>query len=231
MVRRSRRNRVRNATLGSDILKSPLPARLDADVEAGLDEFDLSPHDARQQDVPDPVVDRIGPVNPALLDEPGRQAEPGRDGGYLSGVVGLHPADGDQVRRAHCEGIGYQVLQLADLVPSVRQSGVAVLPFGPYRRPAKVPRKPLKGVYRARSEHKRISREIANGHAVLLSLLRRFEQRGQGLPVRTGGQRRLIRVARSAQPDDLVVQRHGAAAGQGRESQPLHPPQHRRHLL
>jgi hypothetical protein len=96
VVGRARRDGVRAAPGGPDVLQRLLPAGLDADAEALVDQPDVGPHDPGEQDVAHPVVDRVGPVNPVLLDQPGLQAELGRDRGDLAGVVGLHAADRDQ---------------------------------------------------------------------------------------------------------------------------------------
>src|SRR5205823_7065055 len=47
--------------------------------KAGLHQFDLGAHGPRQQDVADPVIHGIGPVDPALLHQPGGEAELGRN--------------------------------------------------------------------------------------------------------------------------------------------------------
>jgi len=101
------RDRVRGTTLGADFLQGVLPAFLEADPEAGLDEFDVSAHDPGEQDVTDPVIHRIGPVHPALLNQAGLEPQLGSDGGDLAGVVGLHSADRDEVGCALGERIGY----------------------------------------------------------------------------------------------------------------------------
>ena len=129
------RDGVRGAARGADVLERLLPAGLEADAEARVDQAHVRAHDPGEQDVADPVVDRVGPVDPALLDEPGPQAQPGGDRGDLAGVIGLHPADRDQRVGALGQRIGDQVLQLAGLVAAEGEPGVAVLPLGPDLRP------------------------------------------------------------------------------------------------
>ena len=90
------RDRVGRAAGPLDVVERPLPAVLELDAEPGRVEPDVGAHDPGQQDVADLVVDRIGPVDPALLHQHGLQAELGRDGGDLPGVVGLHAADRHQ---------------------------------------------------------------------------------------------------------------------------------------
>jgi hypothetical protein len=53
-----------------DVVEGVLPRLADADVEPGRVEPYVGAHDPRQQDVADFVVDRVVPVNPALLHEP-----------------------------------------------------------------------------------------------------------------------------------------------------------------
>ena len=50
---------------GLDLVERLLPAAPEADVEAGVVEPHVGAHDPRQQDVADPVVDGVGPVDPA----------------------------------------------------------------------------------------------------------------------------------------------------------------------
>jgi hypothetical protein len=67
MVGRSGRDGVGDTAGRADLFQRVLPAFLEPDAEAGLDQFDLGAHDPRQQDVADPVVHRIRPVDPTLL--------------------------------------------------------------------------------------------------------------------------------------------------------------------
>ena len=69
MVGRAGRDRVRLAAALLDRRERLLPARADADVEPGGVEPHVGAHDPRQQDVPDLVVDGVGPVDPVLLHE------------------------------------------------------------------------------------------------------------------------------------------------------------------
>ena len=73
-----------------------LPRLLEADAEAGLDEPHVGAAEARHEDVADPVVGDVGPVDPALLHQHALQAEAGGDRRHLPRVVGLHAADRDQ---------------------------------------------------------------------------------------------------------------------------------------
>ena len=105
-----------------------------------------------------------GQFDPSLLHQHGLEAELGRDGGDLPGVVGLDTADGHQGVRALGERIRDEVLELAGLVAAVGQPGVArprVSPRSPPRRGAGSagPR-----VDRARPEGQRVSGKILNGH-------------------------------------------------------------------
>jgi hypothetical protein len=143
VVRRAGRDRVRRAARGADVLQRLLPAALDADAEALVDQAHVRAHDPGQQDIAHPVVQRVGPVDPAFLHQPGFQAEPGRDRGDLAGVVGLHPADRDQRVRAPRQRVGDQVFQFPGLVPAEGEPGVAVLPLGPDGRAAQVGAQPF----------------------------------------------------------------------------------------
>ena len=129
-----------------------MPAVLEADAEPRLHQADVGPHDAGQQDVADLVVDRVRPVDPALLDQDGLQAHLGGDRGHLPGVVGLHAADADERVRALPERVGDQVLQLAGLVAAVGQPAVAVLALGPDAGTAEVIAEPVQRVHGAGAE-------------------------------------------------------------------------------
>src|SRR3954447_25517024 len=93
---RAGRDAVRPAAGRAHVLQRALPRVADADVEAGRIELDVRAHDPREQDVADLVVDRVGPVDPLLRDEPGLEPELRRDSGDLTGVVGLVAADRDE---------------------------------------------------------------------------------------------------------------------------------------
>ena len=115
-----------------------LPRAADADVEAGRVEPHVGAHDPRQQDVADLVVDRVVPVDPPLLDQPALQAQLGRDGRDLPGVVGLDAADRDQRVRPLGQCVRDDVLELAGLVAAEGEPRVAVLALGPDGRAAEV---------------------------------------------------------------------------------------------
>ena len=110
------------------------------------------------QDVADLVVDRVGPVHPALLHQHAAQPHAGRDGRDLAGVVGLHPADRDERVAALGERVGDEVLQLAGLVAAERDAGVAVLPLGPHRGAAEVRGQALQPVHGRGAEQQRCRR-------------------------------------------------------------------------
>ena len=69
VVRCARRDGVRRAARRLDLRERLLPALLEADAEARLDQPDIGAHDPGQLDVAHPVIHRIGPVHPALLDQ------------------------------------------------------------------------------------------------------------------------------------------------------------------
>src|SRR5699024_4206845 len=129
-----------------------LPALLEADAEPGFYELDLGAHDPRQDNVADPIVHRIRPVDPALLHQTRLEAELGSDRGDLPRVVRLHAADRDQMRGALSERVGNQVLELAGLVATEGEPGVAVLTLGPDAGTAEVLGEPVERMDRARPE-------------------------------------------------------------------------------
>ena len=116
------------------------------------------------RNVADPVVHRVGPVDPALLHQAGFEAQLGRHGRHLPSVVGLHATDRDEMRRALRQSVRDEVLQLAGLVPAKREPRVAVLPLGPDAGAAKMGRQAIKSMHRAGAEQQRIPREIAQRH-------------------------------------------------------------------
>ena len=139
---------------------------LDADAEAGRVEPDVGAHDPREQDVADPVVDRVRPVHPALLHQPGLQPELGRDRGDLAGVVRLVAADRDERVGPLGQRVRDDVLELAGLVAAERQAGVAVLALGPDLRTAEVLGQPVERVHGARPEQQRVAVEVVERHAI-----------------------------------------------------------------
>ena len=124
MVRSPRRDGVWRAARLSDLGQRQLPALLEADAEAGLHQAHVRAHDARQLDVADPVVDRIGPIDPALLDQDATHPQVSGDRGHLPGMVGLDTTDGHERVRAVRERVRGEVLQLAHLVATEGQAGV-----------------------------------------------------------------------------------------------------------
>ena len=164
VVGRARRDAVRLAAARADVVERLVPAVAEADVEARRVEPDLGPHDPRQQDVADAVVDGVGPVDPRLLHEDGLEAELRGDRGHLTGVVGLHAADRHERVGALGERVGDDVLELAGLVAAEGQAAVDVLTLGPDLRAAEVRAQPRQRVDRAGPEHQRIAREVLEGH-------------------------------------------------------------------
>ena len=87
MVGRAGGDRVRLATGGLDIGKRLLPTCLEADAESLRHHPDVGTKDAAEQDVANLVIDRIGPVDPALLHEDALHADVGSDRRYLPRVI------------------------------------------------------------------------------------------------------------------------------------------------
>src|SRR5690606_32571333 len=132
----ARRNGVRRAAGFLDVADGLLPAFLEADAELGADEPDVRAGQSAEQDVADPVVDGIRPVDPTFLDQDAFHPGAGGHRGDLASVIGLHAADGDEGVAALRQGVGDQVLELAGLVATEGDAGVAVFPLGPDRRAA-----------------------------------------------------------------------------------------------
>src|SRR5215210_9417656 len=147
VIRGARRDRVGLLAGGLDVRQSPLPALLEADAEVRFHQAHVGAHDPAELDVADPIVDHVGPVHPALLHEDTFHACPGGSGGDLAGVVGLHPAYGDERVATLGEGVGAEVLELAGLIAPVGEAGVAVVALGPERRPAQMRGQPLEAVH------------------------------------------------------------------------------------
>ncbi len=163
MVRGSGGDGVRHPAGGANLIQRLLPAGFDADPELRFDKLHVGAHDPGQQDIADPVVKRVRPVDPAFLYQHGLEAQTCRDRGNLPGVVGLHPADRDQRVRSLRQRVWHEVLQLANLVATVGEPGIAVLPFRPDRC-SQMLRQPIQRMQRARAEHQRITREIIQRH-------------------------------------------------------------------
>ena len=106
------------------------PAFPDADVEAVLDHPHVRAHDPAQQDVADPVVDRVLMRHPAFLHQPAFHADLGRDRGDHAGMVRLHAADRDQRVGVGGDRVGDDVFELAQLVAAEGQPRIAVLALG-----------------------------------------------------------------------------------------------------
>ena len=165
MVGRARRDRIRRATGGHDGLESSLPAVADTDVEPGVVHPDVAAHDARQLDVPDPLIARIGPLNPVLLHRHRLQAEVTGDTRDLASVVRLDTADRHQRVTPLGEGVRHEVLQLADLVATERDTRVAVLTLGPdLDVAAQDGAEPTQRVNRRRAEQQRNTCEVVETH-------------------------------------------------------------------
>ena len=147
------------ASASSQLGRMPMskPGRVEADVGA---------HDAREQDVADLVVDDVGPLDPALLDEHAAEPEARGDGRHLARVVRLHAADRDERVAALRERVGGEVLQLAHLVPAVGEPGAARPPASP-RSSTSPPRcslEPLEPVHRRGAELERHAVEAREAH-------------------------------------------------------------------
>ena len=153
------------AALPAHILEGVLPALLEADAEALIDQLDLRAEHAAHQDVADPVVDRVVPVDPVLLDQPALEAELGGDGGDLAGVVGLDAADGHQRVAAFGEGFGDEVFELPHLVAAEGQARVHVLALGEdLDLVAEMGREAREGLDRSRAEGELVTREAVEVH-------------------------------------------------------------------
>ena len=137
VVRRAGRDRVRLAAGLLDLGQRGLPARLDADAEAGVDEPHVRAQHAAELDVADAVVDDVRPLDPALLDQDRREPEASGDGGDLARVVGLHAADRDERVAALLERLGDEELELAGLVAAEGEPAVAVVALGPQVAPCR----------------------------------------------------------------------------------------------
>src|SRR5204863_9390027 len=126
VVGRAGGNRVRLAAPFFDLRERPLPALLEADAEAGVDEADVGAHQPAQLDVPHAVVDDVGPVDPAFLDQHALHAGARSGRSDLSGVIRLHAADRHKRVATLRQRVGHQVLELPGLVAAVCQPTVAV---------------------------------------------------------------------------------------------------------
>ena len=134
MVGGTGRDRVRLAARLLHVAQRLLPRLLEADAEAGLDQPHVGAAEPRHEDVADPVVGHVGPVDPALLYQHALQPEARRHRRHLPRVVGLHAADRDQRVAAGRERVGDQVLELAGLVAAEGDARVAVVALGPQPR-------------------------------------------------------------------------------------------------
>ncbi len=152
VIRRARRDRVRLAAAGLDVGQRRLPALLEPDPEAGLDQPHVGAEDAAELDVPDAVVHGVRPVDPALLHEHAVEPEPRRDRGHLARVVRLHAADRDERVAALRERVGGKVLELARLVAAECEPAGHVVALGPDRRTAELGGEPVEPVHRRRAE-------------------------------------------------------------------------------
>ncbi len=142
-----------------------LPALAEADVEAGVREAHVRPHDAGEQDVADQLVAGVVPVDPVLLHEHAVQAQVGGDGRHLAGVVRLHAADRDERVAPLGERVGREVLELAGLVATEGEAGVAVLPLRPdLDLAAQVLREAVEAVHRGGAEEQWHLGEVGQAH-------------------------------------------------------------------
>ena len=122
MDRSARWDRVGLSALCFDIFKCPLPALPNANIKALIDQIDLGPHDTAHQDVSDAVVYRVFKRNPALLNQTAFHADFSRYRSDLARMVGLHAANGDKSVGIRCNGVGHDVFEFSDLVPTKRQA-------------------------------------------------------------------------------------------------------------
>src|SRR3984893_10257754 len=75
-------------TAGSrDLSKSLVPTLLEPDPESRTDQPDIGAEDSTEQDVAHPVINRVRPVHPALLDQDAAHTRPCRRGCNLASVV------------------------------------------------------------------------------------------------------------------------------------------------
>ena len=131
-----RGNRIGLCTRRFDRFQGSPPTVPDADVESCGIHADVAAQNPRELDVADLVIGRLGPVDPALLDGDGTEAQVAGHACHLPGVVGLDPAYRHQGVAPLLKGGGDQVLQLADLVAAEGDARVAVLALGPDLHPA-----------------------------------------------------------------------------------------------
>src|SRR6185295_3823446 len=172
VIRRSGRDGVRLTVTRLDVGQRLLPALLEADAEARLDEAHVRAHEARQLDVPDAVVDDVRPVHPALLDQHAVEAAARGDRGHLAGVVRLNAAYRDQRVAALRQRVSHEVLELARLVAAVREPAVAVIPLRPQPGAAQVGAQAVERMHRRGAEQERLAREGVEVHARILWDLR-----------------------------------------------------------
>ena len=165
VVRRAGGDRVRLSTALLDGRERVLPALADPDVESSRIEPHVGAHDPREEDVADLVVDGVGPLDPVLLDEHAAQAETRGDRRDLARVVGLHATDRHERVAALREGLGHEVLELADLVAPVGEARVAVLALGPdLHLASEVLLEALEPMDRRRPERQRDPLEVGEAH-------------------------------------------------------------------
>ena len=164
MVGGAGRDRVRLAAGLLHVAQRLLPRLLEADAEAGLDEPHVGAAEARHEDVADPVVGDVGPVDPALLHQHALQAEAGGDRRHLPRVVGLHAADRHQRVAARRERVGDEVLELAGLVAAEGDARVAVVALRPQPRAAEMGGEAVERVDRRRPEQQRDAGERVERH-------------------------------------------------------------------
>ena len=159
--RGARRDGIGLPALRLHVLDRPLPALPNPDVEALVDQLDLRPHHAAHQDVADPVVDGVLERHPALLHQAALHAELGGDRRDLARVVRLHPSDGDQGIGVRRDGVGHDVLELADLVAAEGEARIAIVALGvELDRAAQMLGEPIQLFDRRRAEGQRIAFEL-----------------------------------------------------------------------
>ncbi len=158
-------NGVRLAARRLDLVDRLLPALADADVEAVVDQPHVGAHDAREHDVADPVIDGVLVRHPGFLHQAALHADLGRDGGDHPGVVGLHAANRDQRVGVGGDCVRDDVFELAQLVATIGEAGIAVLALGiDIDIAAKMLRQPLQLLDGRRAEGERVARKFVELH-------------------------------------------------------------------
>src|SRR5439155_1495892 len=161
------------------------------DPEGRLDEPHLRTKNPREEDVPDPVVDGVRPVDPALLDEDATEAGAGGGRRYLTRVVRLDAADGDERVGALRDRVGDEVLELARLVAAEGQAGAHVVALRPQGSAAQVIGQTLERMDGRRPEQERVALEPVERRRHARSVARRRPNATRTAPVTASSVRRI----------------------------------------